>query len=79
MKNLPRESAMFTQIDNKWKIIMKQAKDSMNIKRYGEEYNSTYTLKTLRNNNETFDIVHCSKKNANAVKILKKNVTLILQ
>lgn len=48
---------MFNQIDNKWKIIMKQAKDSMNIKKYGDEVISTYTLKTLRTNNELFDVV----------------------
>ncbi len=36
LKNLPKESTMFTQIDNKWKMIMKQAKDSMNIKKYGD-------------------------------------------
>ena len=33
---------------------MKQAKDSINIRRYSEEYNSHYTMKILRTNNETF-------------------------
>jgi len=27
---------MFNQIDTKWKIIMKQAKDSINIKKYAD-------------------------------------------
>lgn len=36
MKNLPKETAMFGQIDVKWKIIMKQAKDSINIKKYAD-------------------------------------------
>ena len=57
IKNLPKESAMFNQIDSKWKTIMKQAKDSINIKRYSDEYNSHYTLKILRNNNEIFEVV----------------------
>lgn len=36
MKNLPKETAMFSQIDIKWKLIMKQAKDSLNIKKYAD-------------------------------------------
>lgn len=42
---------MFNQIDSKWKTIMKQAKDSSNIRRYCDEVNSHYTLKILRANN----------------------------
>lgn len=33
---------------------MKSAKDSSNIKRYGDEHSSMYTLKTLKMNNEMF-------------------------
>lgn len=51
LKNLPRETAMFNQIDIKWKIIMKQAKDSVNIKKYADQYTSNYTLKVLKTNN----------------------------
>ena len=36
MKNLPKETALFNQIDAKWKGIMKQAKDSINIKKYAD-------------------------------------------
>lgn len=57
MKNLPKETAMFGQIDVKWKIIMKQAKDSINIKKYADEYTSNYTLKVLKVNNEMFDSI----------------------
>lgn len=48
---------MFNQIDTKWKIIMKQAKDSLNIKKYADEFQTTYTLKVLRANNEAFEII----------------------
>jgi hypothetical protein len=48
---LPKESAMFSQIDTKWKTIMKQAKDSMSIKKYADEYNTIYTMKVLKINN----------------------------
>ena len=51
------------QIDHKWRIIMKQAKDSINIKRYADEYNSHYTLKILVNNNEVFDEVQKTLEN----------------
>lgn len=54
MKNLPKETAMFNQLDIKWKVIMKQAKDSVNIKKYADEYQTNYTLKVLRQNNEIF-------------------------
>ena len=63
VKNLPKEAAMFNQIDVRWKQIMKQAKDSLNIRRYSEEYNSQYTLKILRNNNETFEVVQKTLEN----------------
>jgi hypothetical protein len=46
---------MFNQVDNKWKILMKQAKDQNIIRRYCDEINSHYTLKILKNNNETFE------------------------
>lgn len=42
---------MFNQVDTKWKALMKQAKDSNNIKRYCDEINSHYTLKILKHNN----------------------------
>ncbi len=42
---------MFNQIDTKWKLIMKQAKDAISIKRYADEYQSHYTLRVLRANN----------------------------
>ena len=48
---------MFNQIDAKWKNIMKQAKDSANIRRYCDEVTSHYTLKILKINNETFEVV----------------------
>lgn len=51
MKNLPKETAMFNQIDSKWKHMMKIAKDSISIKRYADEINSHFTLKLLKNNN----------------------------
>ena len=54
---------MFNQIDTKWKLIMKQAKDSINIKKYGDEVISSYSLKTLRTNNELFDIVQKALEN----------------
>ena len=54
---------MFNQIDSKWKHIMKQAKDSANIRRYCDEVTSHYTLKVLRANNETFDIVQKTLEN----------------
>ena len=42
---------------------MKQAKDSINIKRYSDEYNSHYTFKILRNNNEIFEIIQKTLEN----------------
>ena len=57
MKNLPKETAMFNQLDIKWKVIMKQAKDSVNIKKYADEYQTNYTLKVLKSNNEIFDVI----------------------
>ena len=42
---------------------MKQAKDTMNIKRYGDEFTSMHTLKTLKANNQTFDIVKKALEN----------------
>jgi dynein heavy chain len=54
IKNLPRETSMFNQIDSKWKAIMKQAKESTNIRRYCDEVSSHFTLKILKTNNETF-------------------------
>lgn len=63
MKNLPKETAMFGQIDVKWKVIMKQAKDSINIKKYADEYTSNYTLKVLKNNNDTFDSIQKTLEN----------------
>ena len=62
-KNLPREAALFNQLDVRWKQIMKQAKDSLNIRRYSEEFNSQYTLKILRGNNETFEVVQKTLEN----------------
>lgn len=54
---------MFHQIDSKWKAIMKQAKESTNIKRYCDEAHSQYTLKILKINNETFEIVQKTLEN----------------
>jgi len=54
---------MFNQIDTKWKSIMKQAKDSTNIRRYCDEVNSQFTLKILRINNETFEVVQKTLEN----------------
>ena len=36
LKNLPKETAMFGQLDIKWKVVMKQAKDSLSIKKYAD-------------------------------------------
>jgi dynein heavy chain len=63
MKNLPRETSLFNQIDSKWKHIMKQAKDSINIRRYADEYISHYTIKILKANNETFEVVQKTLEN----------------
>lgn len=54
---------MFNQIDAKWKVLMKQAKDSANIRRYCDEANSHYTLKILKANNETFELVQKTLEN----------------
>lgn len=51
LKNLPRQTAMFMQLDAKWKIVMKQAKDALNIKKYADEWQTTFTLRLLRANN----------------------------
>ncbi len=48
---------MFSQIDIKWKVMMKQAKDSINIKKYADEHFTNYTFKVLRTNNETFEAI----------------------
>jgi len=42
---------MFMQLDAKWKIVMKQAKDALNIKKYADEWQTTFTLRLLRANN----------------------------
>jgi hypothetical protein len=43
---------------------MKQAKDSMNIKKYADEcHTNSYTLKVLRNSNETFDAIQKTLEN----------------
>lgn len=42
---------------------MKLAKDSVHIRRYCDEVNSHYTLKILKNNNETFEIVQKTLEN----------------
>jgi dynein heavy chain len=36
LKNLPKETGLFAQLDAKWKVLMKQAKDSLNVKRYAD-------------------------------------------
>lgn len=54
---------MFNQVDAKWKTLMKQAKDSTNIRRYCDECNSHYTLKILKHNNETFELIQKTLEN----------------
>jgi hypothetical protein len=45
------------QLDAKWKIVMKQAKDSLSIKKYADEWQSNFTLRLLKANNETFEAI----------------------
>lgn len=54
---------MFAQIDNKWKLLMKQAKDTNIIRRYSDEHHSQYTLKILINNNQLFDEIQKTLEN----------------
>jgi dynein heavy chain len=55
VKNLPKECATFAQADGVWRRIMKLVRDNSSTKRYGDEYQSKFTLVQLRNNNATFD------------------------
>ena len=43
---------------------MKQAKDSINIKKYADEcHNNNYTFKVLKANNESFDAIQKTLEN----------------